>query len=184
MSIRREFIPLRMAVTFPIWKKAPFIRFLIPLIAGIILQWNFQWALKILWAVFSLSIFFLAISFLLTSYRRYKLAVINGVAIAIIFVSLGSLLVWYQDIRHNPRSYGNRYKNGDNVIAILKEPLVEKANSYKAVATIAAIGKNNEFTATEGDAIIYFQKDPECFITGLWFRNNLFKSIAGNKECR
>ena len=151
-----------MAVTFPIWKKAPFIRFLIPLIAGIILQWNFQCPLEILWGVFSLSIIFLAISFLLTSYRRYKLAVINGVGIVIIFLSLGGLLVWYQNIRHNPGSYGNRYKNGDNVIAILKEPLVEKANSYKAVATIAAIGKNNEFIATEGDAIVYFQKDPEA----------------------
>jgi competence protein ComEC len=150
-----------MAITIPIWKKAPFIRFLVPLIAGIILQWNFQWRLEILWGVFSLSIIFLGISFLLTNYRRYRLAVVNGIAIIFIFLSLGSLLVWYQDIRHNSNSYGNQYKNTDDVIAILQEPVVEKANSYKAVATITALGKNNEFTVTKGDAIIYFQKDPD-----------------------
>jgi len=150
-----------MAITIPIWKKAPFIRFLVPLIAGIILQWNFQWRLEILWGVFSSSMILFGISFLLTSYRRYKLAVINGVTIIIIFLSLGSLLVWYQDIRHNSNSYGNQYKNSDDVIAILQEPLVEKANSYKAVARITAIGKNNEFTAAKGDAILYFQKDPD-----------------------
>ncbi len=150
-----------MTITIPIWKKAPFIRFLVPLIAGIILQWNFQWPLEILWGVFGFSIIVFGISSLLTSYRRYRLAAINGIAITIIFLSLGSLLVWHQDIRHDPGSYGNHYKYSDDAIAILQEPLVEKANSYKAVATITAIGKNNEFTVTNGDAIIYFQKDAD-----------------------
>src|SRR6476660_9830157 len=119
-----------MAITIPFWKKAPFIRFLVPLIAGILLQWRFQWPLEILWGVFSFSIVFVGISFSLTNYRRYRLAAINGVAIIFIFLSLGSLLVWYTDIRHNPGSYGNHYKDSDDVIAILQEPVVEKANSY------------------------------------------------------
>jgi competence protein ComEC len=151
-----------MAVTIPVWKKAPFIRFLVPLIIGIILQWNLQWPLEILWGVFSFSIVPFSISFLLTSYRRYKFTIINGLAVILIFLSLGSLLVWYQDIRHSSTSYGNFYKNGDDVIVVLKEPIVEKANSYKAVATITAVGKNNKFTITQGDAIIYFQKDPDA----------------------
>src|SRR5205809_2201323 len=137
-----------MAITIPVWKKAPFIRFLVPLVAGIILQWSFQWPLEILWGVFGFSIISLGISFLLTSYRLYRLAVINGVCIVFIFLSLGSLLVWYNNIRHNSNSYGNHYKNGNVVIAILQESLVEKANSYKAVATITTIGKNNEFSVT------------------------------------
>jgi competence protein ComEC len=149
-----------MVTTIPVWKKAPFIRFLVPLVTGIIVQWNFQWPLEIWWGVFSFSVVLLSASFLLTSYRRFKLAVISGAAISIIFLSLGSLLVWYKDTRHNSNSYGNQYKNGDHVVAILQEPIVEKANSYKAVATIKALGKNNKFTITQGDAIIYFQKDP------------------------
>ena len=150
-----------MAVTIPVWRKAPFIRFLVPLIAGIILQWNYQWSSTILFGVFISSVILLSISFLLTSYRRYKLGVINGAAIFIILLSLGSLLTWFKDIRHNSGSYGNHYRDGDEVVAILKEPVVEKANSFKATATIRALERNNEFIATEGDAIIYFQKDAD-----------------------
>ena len=113
-----------MAITIPVWKRAPFTRFLVPLIIGIILQWSFQCSLEILWGVFGFSIVLLSLSFLLTSYRRYKLAVINGVAVIFIFLSLGSLLVWYKDVRHSSSSYGNLYKNGDHVIAVLKEPII------------------------------------------------------------
>jgi competence protein ComEC len=148
-----------MAITLPAWKKAPFIRLLVPLTMGIMLQWNFQWPLEILWCAFGFSIVLLSISFSLTSYRRYRLAAISGVAIVILFLSLGSLLAWYKDVRHDPVSYGNYCKSGNPVIAILQEPLVEKANSYKAIATITAIGKNNEFISTKGTAIIYFHKD-------------------------
>jgi competence protein ComEC len=150
-----------MAVTIPVWKKAPFIRFLVPLITGIILQWNFQWQSKIFWGVFTFSIILLSVSFLLTNYRRYKLAVINGASIFIIFLSLGGLLVWYTDVRHYSGSYGNQYKDGDDVVAVLQEPIVEKANSYKALATVKAIGRNGEFIGTRGDVIIYFQKEAD-----------------------
>src|SRR5678816_777664 len=101
-----------MAITIPVWKKAPFIRFLIPLSTGIILQWNFQWPLQILWIVFGSSVTLLGISFFLTSYRLYKFTVISGVAIIILFLSLGSLLVWYKDIRNDSSSYANNYING------------------------------------------------------------------------
>src|ERR1051325_8040116 len=111
-----------MSITIPVWKKAPFTRFLVPLIAGIILQWNFQWPLKILLSVFISSLALLSVSFLLTNYRRYQLAVLNGGAITVIFLSIGHLLVWYKDIRHDSMAYGNHYKAGDNVIAILQEP--------------------------------------------------------------
>lgn len=148
-----------MAVTIAVWKKAPFIRFLVPLITGIIIQWNFQLQSKIFWALFTFSIALLSFLFLVTSYRRYKLAVINGVSVFVAFFSLGGLLTWYADIRHNSSSCGRQYKEGDPVVVVLKEPVVEKANSYKAIATVKAVARNSEFTAITGDAIIYFQKE-------------------------
>jgi competence protein ComEC len=150
-----------MAIKIPVWKKAPFVRFLVPLIAGIILQWNFQLPLKILLCAFSFSSVAVKVSFLYTNYRRYQLAVLNGGAIVATFLSIGSLLVWFKDIRHDAMSYVNRYKKGDNVIAVLQEPPLEKASSYKAIATISAVGENKEFNETTGDAIIYFQKDTD-----------------------
>ncbi len=143
----------------PVWKKAPFIRLLPPLIIGIILQWHFQLPVQIAWAAFVLSGFLWIPSFLFSHFGRYKFAFINGIGITIIFLALGSLLTWYKDIRHNPAWYGNHYKRGDLVIATLKEPAIEKTNSFKALATITTLRENDKFVSAKGDAIIYFKKD-------------------------
>jgi competence protein ComEC len=143
----------------PIWKKLPFIRFLLPLMTGIIFQWHLQTPVKSLWVAFVLSVLLLLLSFLFSVYYHYKLAIINGTAITIIFIALGCLLTWYKDIRHNPAWYGKHYEQGPLLIATLQEPLVEKANSYKALATVTAVENNYKFIPTKGDAIIYFKKD-------------------------
>jgi competence protein ComEC len=143
----------------PAWKKAPFIRFLLPLIIGIILQCHLQLPVGLAWAVLVLSILLSILSFLFSYFSRYKFGFINGIGITIVFLATGSLLAWYKDIRHKSAWYGNYYKQGDVAVVVLKEPPVEKTNSYKALATIVAIQKDNEFFLTKGDLIIYFTKD-------------------------
>src|ERR1700730_18001503 len=147
----------------PIWKKLPFLRFLLPLIAGIIMQWYLQTPVKSLWIVFVLFLLLLLISFLFSIYNHYKLSIINGIAITIIFTALGCLLAWYKDIRHNPAWYGKYYKQGFLLIATLQESSVEKTNSYKALATITAVGNDHKFISTKGNAILYFKKDSTEF---------------------
>jgi competence protein ComEC len=142
-----------------IWKKAPFVRFLLPLVAGIVLQWHLQFPVQVLWFVFVLSVSLLLLSFLLSYFSRFKLALINGIAVILIFLALGSLLAWHKDIRHNSQWYGNYYHAGELAVAILKEPPVAKTNSYKALATITALEEKNKFITTKGDAILYFKKD-------------------------
>ncbi len=142
-----------------IWKKAPFVRFLLPLIAGIILQWHLQLIVQILWFALILSALLLLLSFSLSYFSSYKLAIINGIAVTIIFLALGSLLAWYQDIRHNSEWYGNHYNTGDLVIGTLQEPPVEKTNSYKVLATITILGENGKFISTKGNVILYLKKD-------------------------
>ncbi len=143
----------------PVWKKAPFIRLLLPLIIGIIFQWHFQLPVQIAWAFLILSILLLFFSFLFSYFSRYKFAFINGIGITIIFLALGSLLAWYKDIRHSTEWYARHYKQGEFVMAALKEPLVEKTNSYKALAAVVALQKGHEFVSTKGDLIIYFTKE-------------------------
>jgi competence protein ComEC len=143
----------------PVWKKAPFIRFLLPLIIGIILQRHLQLPVQLAWAVFVFSILLSIFSFLFSYFSRYKFAFINGIGITIIFLALGSLLAWHKDIRHNTGWYGNYYKQGQFVVAALKEPPVEKSNSYKALAAVIALQKNNKYFYTKGDLIVYFKKD-------------------------
>jgi competence protein ComEC len=148
----------------PIWKKLPFLRFLLPLITGILLQWYIQMPVKFLWVALVLSGLLLLISFLFSVYHRYKLAIINGIAITIIFTALGCLLAWYKDIRHDPAWYGKYYKPGFLLLATLQESPVEKINSYKALATITAVENDYKLISTKGNAILYFKKDSTGFI--------------------
>src|SRR4030095_10412751 len=83
----------------------------------------------------------------------------SGALISIIFLALGSLLAWYNNTRHDPDWYGQHYQRGQAVVATLQEPLVEKANSYKSLATVTAVQNKNRFVLTAGDLTIYFQKD-------------------------
>src|SRR4030095_14745006 len=143
----------------PFWKKAPFIRILAPLMLGITLQWYSNARVEIAWYGFGISLLLLILFFLLSNYRRYKLAGISGALISIIFLALGSLLAWYNNTRHDPDWYGQHYQRGQAVVATLQEPLVEKANSYKSLATVTAVQNKNRFVLTAGDLTIYFQKD-------------------------
>lgn len=142
----------------PIWKKAPFLRLLIPLTIGIILQWDFQFPLSSLWLIFGTSLLSLFSRFFLRGFHRYKLRSLNGVVITVAFLSLGSLLTWYKDVRNNNNWYARYYEQGGLLKVTLQEPLVEKTNSYKAVAEATALKLPNKIISVRGGLIVYFKK--------------------------
>ena len=147
------------APVFHIWKNAPFIRFLIPLMTGIILQWHSQVQLIILWIICGISLTILTSFFLLPFFQRYKFSAINGLIITILFISVGGLLAWYKDIRHDENWFGCYYNNRAALIITLQEKPVEKTKSYKANASVDIILKNDTSIKTTGSLIIYLKKD-------------------------
>jgi competence protein ComEC len=77
----------------------------------------------------------------------------------LLFLSIGAFLVWSNDIRHDDKWFGTNYTPGAILQVRLNEPLVEKTNSYKAVATIQLVHSNKTWENTKGEVIIYFKKD-------------------------
>ncbi len=141
------------------WKKAPFIRLLIAFIIGIIIQWNVQLQLNVL-LIFLLSVISLIlISFFFTSYYLYKLSAVIGLLVLSGFILLGCIVTWKSDIRNDANWYGNIYHIDDPVLVTLKEPLVEKANSYKALASVNYLFNNNTNEQVKGDVLLYFEKN-------------------------
>src|SRR5689334_3968086 len=93
----------------PLWRRAPFIRFLFPLMAGIIIQWYWQIPAKISWLIF-LSALLASFALFFPDVRvRFRLAIANGIVILVLFVSLGCLLTRFRDIRNNTTWYGKHY---------------------------------------------------------------------------
>src|SRR5207247_3189138 len=89
-----------------IWKKSPFLRLLIPLMTGILIQWQFQFPVRLAWHFFSGSILLLIAGFLFPAFTKFRLNLLDGVAVIFIFLSLGSLLACYKDTRQQSSWFG------------------------------------------------------------------------------
>ena len=150
-----------MAKTYSIyiWKKAPLLRLLLPLIVGIILQFYFTFSITyILICGVILSIAFMLFSFL-PVVKRYKLRALQGIIISVFLIVFGLFITWQKDVRNHKNWYGKNNDSGSYVIATLLEPPVEKEKSYKAIATVESIVNKESPRKSEGKILIYFAKD-------------------------
>ena len=142
-----------------IWKKAPAIRILFPFVLGILLQWHLQLETAILLLIFSVSLILIFFFFFIPFFEKFKLAIVNGISIAFLFATLGALLAWQKDIRHDKSWFGKNYKNGNSLIVTILEPPVEKAKSYKANVSVDFVIQQDSSIKSKGSIILYFKKD-------------------------
>ncbi len=143
----------------PLWKTAPIIRLLIPLIAGILLEW------KLLFDIASILYCLVLVALLLFLFYFLPLSIqfiwmpVRGILINLLFLVVGALVCWQKDIRHHPSWYGHFYQPQDFVVARILEPLVEKPKSYKSVAMVEALVRQDTVLPCKGQIIISFNKD-------------------------
>src|SRR5258706_10202760 len=143
----------------PIWKQAPFLRLLLPLISGILLQWYLQFELlQIIFTGISFIAAFILFQFLPLS-LRFKLQALHGLLINLVIIVLGLLLTYNKDIRHQQNWFGNFYHDGDYLVATINEPPIQKSKSLKADALIETIIHDNEMKSATGKIILYFVQD-------------------------
>lgn len=147
------------AYRFHFWKKTPFLKLLLAMIAGIVLQWNLNIGVSVWWLILSLSLTALTIFFFIPFFNRFKFAYITGILASILFLTLGALLAWQKDIRNNKQWLGNFYKEKDGIIITLNEPPVEKTKSIKTNATVTYLLQKGKAVSVKGKIIVYFKKD-------------------------
>jgi competence protein ComEC len=142
-----------------IWKKAPYLRLLIPLIIGILLQFYFEIkiAITINGTIAALG-FLLAFTFLPESFR-YRFRFTQGISLFILFTFLGAFIMWQKDVHHHSNWYGKHIDSGSFIIATIKEPPVEKAKSFKTLVVIETLINKEIQQNLTGKALIYFAKD-------------------------
>jgi competence protein ComEC len=141
------------------WSKAPFVRLIIALVSGIILQWQLQFSFEFLIATLCIILVFTITYFLIPVKWKYQFSYLGGVGLNIMIALFGGILVWMNDVRHNKNCIGNTYADSSYVVATIEEPLVEKTNSFKALATINGFYTGNKFNEADGKIILYFKKD-------------------------
>ncbi len=145
--------------TLYLWKQAPFLRLLVPFIAGIVLQYNFGLPSLLAWIILIAGIIGLIIFSLLSSFLQYTFSWINGLSVNSLLFSFGLLIAYHKDIAHQPQWLNNYYRDKDYVTATLEEPLSEKINSFKANASVQQLMRSDTLQNVSGNIIIYFKKD-------------------------
>lgn len=145
------------------WQQIPFIRLLIPFLAGIGLYSCFgtfdlpwTWLISLYGILFSVSI----LSHLksdpgVSAIRTW------GILLSVLLIHLGYLLSYAHDARNSP-THLQHISNPEGItyIASIDSPVKINAKSIKASIKVSAQGKNSpSFQACEGKAIVYFQLD-------------------------
>jgi len=140
-------------------RRNPIIRLLLPMAAGIMLQWYLKIPVivSIIAVVVSLMVFFLMGA--LRSFKSWKWAPWRGALIMIALVSVGMIITWLKDIRNHREWFGKQYQPGDIVMAILNEPLVVKERSYKVNASLVYLFREGKKMPAAGNMMIYLEKD-------------------------
>ncbi len=145
--------------SIPVWKTAPFIRLLLPFMAGIVLQWYGQISLPvIITALISFAIAF-GLFNLFPLAVKYKWGALQGLVLTALLVSFGLFIAWQKDVRHHHNWYGRYYHDSDQLVVRINEPLVEKAKSFKAEGYVENILHGDSLIPCEGKLLLYFAKD-------------------------
>jgi competence protein ComEC len=142
-----------------IWKKAPFLRLVIPVICGIILQFYGKIEIEnLLTSAIILCLCFIGFIFLPEA-KRFRFRAIQGIFITLFLLVFGCLITWQKDVRNQSNWYGNYNKAGSFIVAKIDEPPIEKAKSYKALASVESIINKGISRNVKGKILFYFAKD-------------------------
>lgn len=144
---------------WPIWKESPFIRLIVPLVAGITCQWYWPLTASSLWLLFAFSAFALWLFSTLPLSRQFHAQWHNGLWLHAMLLAIGGLLLFYNDVRNQNLNITRQYVVGKAVLVTIEEPLAEKKQSYKTLASVQAVLFDHSITKASGRIILYFQKD-------------------------
>ncbi len=161
----------------PVWKEAPFIRLLIPFIAGILIQWYFNWPWHIGCYGGIVTLLFLSSFSIKDISSRFRGYWIYGILLNSLIFFAGLSITFFKDGSNTPFWITRVYTDSATVIARLYEPLSQKPKSFKALASVEMIQSGDSLLKVEGNIIVYFQKDsvmPDLFYgSKIIFRKSL-----------
>lgn len=146
-------------INIPVWKQAPFLRLLAPLIAGILLQWHFPLPMVTIKLYMAVILLLLVLFPLIFKKQYLLLPQINGINIMLLVLFAGCWLVNRNDVRNNPQHIAQYIQPGMSMRAVISEPLTPKEKSYKTLARIISVYDGKHEVSATGTIFLYFRKD-------------------------
>ncbi len=148
----------------PLWKKAPFVRLLLPFILGIIAQYYFIVPVdNILSFTTSAIIVFIIFSIIPLAYR-FSFQWLQGLILYSVIFFAGMLIVHQKDVRNDDLWFGNFLNDSSCLIVKINEPPVEKEKSFKAEGAVETIFNDGVRKKVGGKILIYFAKEDSMLL--------------------
>lgn len=148
-----------MQYTIKLWKFAPFLRLLIPFIIGLCVQYYFALPIVFWLIVLAFATIIYGIYKLMNISKQFFWNWLTGTAANAAFIAFGGIILFINDGKNDPLSIKNKYREQQSVVVTIQEPLTETNKSYKANASVAAIGTNSTLQPVTGNIILYFSKE-------------------------
>jgi competence protein ComEC len=143
----------------PFWKKAPFFRLLLPLIAGIMAEYYLQLPVLVLAFLLLSATLFLVLYQIFSSYWRFRHAYILGIAIHIYLLSAGIAIAMCHELRFDVTHFSKKSDNQYLYRIRIEEPPIERAKTYKATASVTHLITDKKQFPVSGKCYVYFKKD-------------------------
>ncbi|MET0242187.1 MAG: ComEC/Rec2 family competence protein [Flavitalea sp.] len=146
--------------TVPFYRASPFIRIIIPFVAGIMFQWTANLPLGICGAIALLACIGVTAPSFLPEKQQYGLLMLRGACLNLLIACSGSALLSIHDSRNDSNSFGRTYSPGNKYLLIINEPLSEKPGSFKTTASVKYVLSGDKIRSCRGDILLYFDKAP------------------------
>jgi competence protein ComEC len=147
-------------------QRMPMLRLLLPFIAGILVQWYVALPFFYMAGLALMALLLLLINERSSAVQHFRQARFTGLLLHLLVFATGAIFTWQQDIRNAQQWIGHYYQPGQTLRLTLEEPLVEKANSYKALARIETVYDTTTARSVKGQVILYFKKDSTTQLLG------------------
>jgi competence protein ComEC len=160
-----------------IWKKAPFIRLLPPLVLGILAGYLFNPSSHLIISSVSL-IFASVLAFEFLNYSlKFKWRWISGIFLMVLLCFAGMLLLKLNNIKESKFWYGHHLQNADGLQIVLKSKPLPRNKTYKVVAEIRNVISGDAVVSTNGKALFFLHKDSNTAVLSggdvIWVKNKL-----------
>ena len=140
--------------------RVPFIKLLVPFIAGILLYWYAALSAVACITGFLFSGILVILFRSTRGYRRLQLQWLQALLVAVLLCFLGMCIAASKDVREHRDWFARLYKPGMYFQGTLLEQPVEKSRSFKAAADIKYLVEDGRLIPVRGRILIYFKKDP------------------------
>ncbi len=140
-----------------IWERVPFLRLLLPLVAGVLLYSSFQAVGIIGVSVIALIGFVVFAVAAFTKSVKQWMQYVRFAAVNVALIASAWLLCYFNDIRNDKTWYANT--NAISFVVRISDAPIEKEKTWKLKVDVLSSIKDDSVRASTGKAFVYVYKD-------------------------